>query len=269
SGGVGASFVDAAEAGASISVGAHWPEIQSQMVAGPSACGVTPDPAGAGAGYEFSTARDPKPFDLTPPDSADTHTATVGFTISNPNASAVNATWTVESVNADPTPAVITFAPGQGSATIAPNTDGPPVVTTFTWPAPEDGIAIHGDATITVTCTPANDPSAIPEGDQGTQPEGDSTENVQEAARSQATYTLHLAVSLPATEPHQNAESGNDEPGPACATGDSAASDSTACPPVKQSTPGCEPGGADFGDSDKCAAAGNPASGDLPSAPKP
>jgi hypothetical protein len=190
SGGVGASFVDAAEAGASITV--------ANSFEGPAPAEPTPSCTVASdrAGITFTTSGESDTptgsIDLERIADTDANQATIAFTIAVPNDADVLATWKV--ADADD---LTYIAVPDSTSQPATLTAGEPrnVSVTFSWPDPSDQEqSVRGSATITVTCVPED--SAAQGTDVG----------VPTPPMSPAAYMLRVSIDLPAASALQQPE---------------------------------------------------------------
>lgn len=169
SGGVGASFVDAAEASASISVADHLDGLE------PDGCIFTLYLDGK----EVDLGNGQLPFDLSQvaQDGGDGgFTATLDFDVSSPDPQASDTQWTV-------TPS------GDLTSTMTSNSHG--VTVTFWWPKPSKDHHVKGSAFITLTCTPRPDHAA----DNGD--DHDSSGRQQQSDDSAGIIGAHALSPLP------------------------------------------------------------------------
>jgi hypothetical protein len=236
SGGVGASFVDAAEASASISVADHLDGLE------PSPCTFTLYLHGK----EVNLGNGQLPFDLfqVAEDSENgTSTATLDFDISSPDPQAFDMQWAV-------TPT------GDLNSTMTGSSHG--ISVTFWWPKPSKDHHVKGSVFITLTCTPRADHA-----DDHDAHHSDalirlnSTDGTDAADMSPETYSAEAVIDLPPA----------DGSGPTCDPHDTEAAISGGCTADQPSEPDCTPGGADVADTAKCPPAAATPAISYPAAP--
>mgnify|MGYP001123173860 CR=1 FL=1 len=247
SGGVGASFVDAAEVGASISVVGHFEDIEPLSLLA-TGCVVAIDPVSDGLAFITDTAAaDPTSFDLAALDRDQTRSATISFTISAPNAPSFASTWSVQTAGDLQVSSSGDAASATGSAT-------------FTWPASTEDQAAQGTGTITVTCTPQPPTPSDPEsgsdvGTPSTDGDGGTTSGPSTAPITYI-YTLAVGIDIPAAEPVEtkNSDGSTSDSDPVLCDpdGEPVAGSPDCSAPVQQTEPDCTPGGADAVDPEKC-----------------
>ncbi len=247
SGGVGASFVDAAEVGASISVAGHFDDTEPLSLLA-TGCVVAIDPASDGLVFTSGTAdSDSAAFDLAALDRGQTRSATISFTISAPGAPSFASTWSVQTDGDLHVSASGDAADATGSAT-------------FSWPDPTGGEAVHGTGTISVTCTPQPPTSSDTDIGAGVGTPARDSSSVTTSSPSNAAvtyaYTLTVAIDIPAAEPAETRSldgSGSGTDPVLCGSdGEPDAGSPNCSTPGQQTEPDCTPGGADAEDPERC-----------------
>lgn len=247
SGGVGASFVDAAEVGASISVADQFDDMEPLSLLA-TGCVVAIDPTSDGLAFTSGAADSgAESFNLAALDRDQTRSATISFTISAPDAPSFVSTWSVQTAGDLQVSSSGDAASATGSAT-------------FTWPAPTEDQAAQGTGMITVTCTPQPPTPSGPDSDSDVgmpalASDGGTTSGPGTAPITY-TYTLTVGIDIPAAEPAETKNSdgsgSGSDPVLCDPDGEPVAGSPDCSTPGQQTEPDCAPGGADAEDPEKC-----------------